>query len=278
MKIIKYFKKKKRNLIKNSLNNKILGTYPKLDNSKIIFNGDNNILFCEENVILKDSRIEFNANNSIIYLSSSKHIYKLNVSVNNNCVFYIGKNNYINQVITAIVSEEKNIVIGNNGVFSLGIWFRTADPHLIYDIKTNKRINESKSIYIGDHIWIGQNALLLKGTQVDSGSILGANSVISNKIIHNNEIWAGNPIKFIKNDIFWDERCVHKWEKNDTIKSMNYNDIKNNKPIDIYKYKYTSKEYLSYKTIEDNLNNLPLDEKLNYLKGLSNKKNRFVRK
>lgn len=278
MKLINYVKRKIKKKKTKNLNNKILGTYPKLNNSKIIFNGNNNIIFCEDNVILKDSVLEFNGDNSIIYLSSNKFDYILNVAINNNSVFYIGKDNYINKELKIIISEEKNIFIGNDGIFSLGIWFRTADPHLIYDIKTNNRINESKSIYLGDHIWLGQNSLILKGTQMDSGSIIGANSVVSNKIIANNEIWAGNPVKKIKDKIFWDGKCVHKWTKKDTEKSMNYDSIKNDKPIDIYTYKYDPKNYLSYDEIENNLNNMTIDEKLNYLKNIPQNKNRFVRK
>lgn len=280
MKIIKYIKKKlkKKNII--PLNNKILGTTPKLENSKIIFNGDNNLLYCEKNVILKDSKLEFNANNSIIYLSSNRNEYKLNISVNNNCSFYIGKDNYINQPLTAIVSEETNVIIGNNGVFSLGLWFRTADPHLIYDIKTKKRINESKSIYIGDHVWLGQNALILKGTQIDSGSIIGANAVVSNKIIKNNETWAGNPIKKVKDNIFWDGKCVHKWIEKETNLSNNYKDICGDKPVDIYTYKFNLKQHLSYNNIEKDLKNINVEQKVEYFKELSsnNNKNRFVRK
>lgn len=280
MKLINYVKRKIKKKKTKNLNNKILGTYPKLNNSKIIFNGNNNILFCEDNVILKNSVLEFNGDNSIIYLSSNKFDYILNVAINNNSVFYIGKDNYINKELKIIISEEKNIFIGNDGIFSLGIWFRTADPHLIYDIKTNNRINESKSIYLGDHIWLGQNSLILKGTQIDSGSIIGANSVISNKIINNNEIWAGNPIKKVKDKIFWDGKCVHKWTKKDTNLSQNYKDICNNNPIDIYTYKYSSKQYLSYNEIEKNLNEMNIEDKLTYLKDLSNNnnKNRFVRK
>ena len=45
---------------------------------------------------------------------------------------------------------------------------RTADPHIIYDIH-RKRINPSKSVFIGDHVWCGQNVLLLKGCRVGSG-------------------------------------------------------------------------------------------------------------
>lgn len=51
-------------------NNVFIGNLPKMTNSKIIFNGKNNILFCDENVCLEDSILNFECNNSVIYLSS----------------------------------------------------------------------------------------------------------------------------------------------------------------------------------------------------------------
>ena len=66
------------NLIKiDEKNNRILNYEPQLINSKISFNGENNVLICEENVVLNGSNINFFGNNSIIYLSSNYNHYKL---------------------------------------------------------------------------------------------------------------------------------------------------------------------------------------------------------
>ena len=74
--------------------NKFIGCLPKLNKSKIIIKGSNNILYCEKNVEIIDSTLSFNANNSLIYLASGKHRY--NVSIHNNSILYVGKNNYFN--------------------------------------------------------------------------------------------------------------------------------------------------------------------------------------
>ena len=75
----------------------------------------------------------------------------------------------------------KNIIIGDNCMISFGSWIRNTDPHLVYDSSTYCRINPSKSVLIGDHVWIGQSCIILKGTVVGSGAILGAGSVVSGK-------------------------------------------------------------------------------------------------
>lgn len=199
-----------------TLNNKVLGEFPELYHSKISFAEENNILYCETGVKLEDNTVQFQGSDSLIYLSTNRHNYKLSVSIYNGSTLMMGKHNYINGKLNLILSEGKNIIIGNDGLFSFGIWMRLADPHLIYDSETMKRINPSKSIYIGDHVWIGQNALILKGTRIGSGCIIGAMSVLSGKKYPSNTIWCGNPARQVKKDVFWLGDCVHNYLPSDT--------------------------------------------------------------
>ena len=141
--------------LKELKDNYFYGELPTINNSTIEFNGKNNILVCEDSVLIENSKIVFNSDNSIIYLSKNT-TYKLKVTTYYNSVLFIGHNNYINNTMTIVLSEEKNVIIGNDCVISLNVWLRTSDAHLLYDIDTKKRINNSKSIYIGDHVWIEQ--------------------------------------------------------------------------------------------------------------------------
>ena len=202
--------------LKKVKDNSVLGEIPELVNSSIIFKGKNNILYCEKNVTLENCDIVFHGDNSVIYLSESFRKYKIKVSIHNNSYIYFGKNCYMNGVLNIILSEEKNLFIGDDCFFATGISFRNADPHLIYDEYSYKRINPTKSIYIGDHVWVGQDVLILKGSLVDSGSIIGACSLLSNKHIEHNTTNGGNPIKLIRKHIFWSDECVHKWTKKET--------------------------------------------------------------
>lgn len=191
--------------------NMFCGELPKMTNSQIEFGGENNVLYCESGVHLVNSKIQFIGDNSLVYLCGNKHNYLLAVRIPNNCVFYSGKNNYFNGILNAILSEQKHIFIGNDCLFSFGNWLRVADPHLVYSVEKKRRINPSKSIYIGDHVWIGQGAMILKGSRIHSGSIVGAASVVAGKEIMSNESWAGNPVKKVAEDIFWEGSCVHLW-------------------------------------------------------------------
>ena len=55
----------------------------------------------------------------------------------------------------------------------------------------------SGHVYIGDHTFIGTGTIICKDVRIGSNVIIGAGSVVT-KDIPENEIWAGNPAKFIK--------------------------------------------------------------------------------
>lgn len=251
--------------------NKILGSKPKLKNSKITFSGKNNILFCDKKVKLVNTNIAFKGDNSIIFLGRGK--YCLNVDIFNDSTLHIGSNNYFNphgKDVSVIISEHQNVFIGNDNLFSFGICIRTADPHLVYDIATKKRINHSKSVYIGDHVWLGQNATILKNTKIHSGSIIGASSVVTNKELLSNSIYAGNPVKLIKSNIHWDPKCVHTWKEEKTLENdyiTNFDEI----------YKDEKQAFISFEEIDSALKQMTsAKERYEYLKVLTQEQNRFT--
>lgn len=200
--------------------NCFLGTPPTMNNARIEFAGNDNLLFCEEGVTLSGT-IRFPGNHALTVLRRSSHPYRLDVSVNSDCLFYSGKNSYYNGALHAICSEGRYILLGDDCLYSFGIWIRTADPHLVYDAETKSRINPSKDVLVGDHVWIGQDAMLLKGTRIGSGSILGGRAVTSGMLC-SNASWAGVPARCLREGIFWDGASVHGWSQEQTEASQFY--------------------------------------------------------
>ncbi|MBE6341913.1 MAG: acyltransferase [Lentimicrobiaceae bacterium] len=72
--------------------------------------------------------------------------------------------------------------------------FHSIDPDVRLqgdtDIKT-------RPIVIGKKVFIGGHCIILKGVTVGDGSVIGAGSVVS-RSVPANEIWAGNPARFIR--------------------------------------------------------------------------------
>lgn len=246
--------------------NSIKGASPIIINSKIKFYGENNVLFCDKNLVLENSLIEFGGSNSIVFLKGSNHKYRVSIKTFNNSTIFIDSDCYFNGLLDILVSEETNLIIGKDCMFSLNNSIMTTDHHPIYDCNTNERINLSKSIYIGDHVWVGQNSLILKNTQIDSGSIIGAGSIVVGTNIESNAIYAGNPAKCVKDNVFWLGNSVHK------------GNIENTFSEDTYKYQIDSDSILEYEEIENYLKKCSIDEKIEYLLWLSQykMKNRFV--
>ena len=263
-------------------NNLIEGVPSIMRNSMIVFRGSRNILVFEEGVNLEDSEIVFNGDDSIVFLCNSRYPYKLDATVNYNCVLYMGRDNYMNGVMHVSLSEQKHFFVGNEGRFSFGIWVRTADPHLIYDSESMKRINPSQSVYIGDHVWIGQEVTLLKGTQIDSGSIIGAAAVLSGKRVPHNTIFAGNPAREIRHGIFWEGSCVHAWKEEKSATSQSFRDYAGScdhvQSEDDYIFYYNSAHRIAYDELDAVFSAKETEGKLHFLHGLSNEtsKARFV--
>jgi len=117
------------------------------------------------------------------------------IAVNKNAVLEIGSGYTNNDVdISCFIS----IKIGNNVAISKGVIIRDSDNHEIGE--DGKDI--SKPIEIGDNVWIGLRAIILKGVKIGNGSIIAAGSLV-NKDIPANCLAAGVPAKIIKENISW---------------------------------------------------------------------------
>lgn len=225
------------------------------NNLKLNFKGKNNILFLDGKS--SDLTINFSGDNSLIFLHSNNCV---NIEVVHNSVCYIGHNTNFGGV-SLRVYECKNIIIGNDCMFSWSIWMSTCDHHLFFNNKDNKRINFSNSIYVGDHVWICQESAILKGVFIASGSIVGARSTLGGGNKYSNCIYAGNSAKKIKDDIFWDRTDPYVLKFDDEkIKKNSYMHKED------FKYKFEKDKFLNPALIEKKLQNLKSSqEKLEFV-------------
>jgi len=257
-----------------SLNNNIIIGEPILNKSKIVFKGENNILFFDDGITLEDTAINFLGNNSLVVIRQSKHPIKLDLRIYNDSTFYLGKECSMNKAVFCVASEAKNIIIGDDCLFANLITIRTGDAHRIYDISTRKRINEGRSVFLGDHIWLGTGVTILKGSKIHSGSILGANAVLTGKEVKSCCVFAGNPAKEIKSNVVYNRQGSHGLTPDEIQKISVISETE----IEKFIYKYNEKEYIDFNNIDNDISSISTGEKrLEYLKErlFKSTKNRF---
>ncbi len=108
------------------------------------------------------------------------------------------------------------ISIGDDCMMASNIFIRASDGHAIYDINTKKIVNcpDSHSVKIGDHVWLGQGARVIKNCSIASNTIVGNGSIVTKRFDKEFVALAGVPAKVVKEGVNWDRRHTGFFENN----------------------------------------------------------------
>ena len=88
------------------------------------------------------------------------------------------------------------VIIGKSCAISWDVTIIDSDYHSIDGIEQRSRIE------IGDHVWIGMNAKILKGVKIGDGAVIAAGSVVT-KDVPPKAMVGGVPAKIIKENVNW---------------------------------------------------------------------------
>lgn len=119
--------------------------------------------------------------------------------VDRGAVLTIGENVGMSQ---AALICHKSIIIGNNVKIGGGVCIYDTDFHSLDPVirrsSEDLKNRAEKPVVIGNDVFIGAKSIILKGVAIGENSVIGAGSVVT-KSVPANQIWAGNPAKFIRN-------------------------------------------------------------------------------
>jgi acetyltransferase-like isoleucine patch superfamily enzyme len=106
-----------------------------------------------------------------------------------NGVIKIGNHVYFN---TGTIISTLSVEIGDHVVINAGALLI---DHNGYGLDGNPAVK--KPVKIGDHVWIGMRAIILKGVTVGNNSVVGAGAVVT-RDVEPNTVVAGNPARKIR--------------------------------------------------------------------------------
>lgn len=128
----------------------------------------------------------------------------------------IGDNTFINN-ITHIISRSR-IAIGSHVTIAWGCWIYDHDSHSLDALERRKDMSlqldnlrqkrpmtdgknwgtvKAAPIIIEDDVWVGFNAIILKGVTIGRGAVVGAGAVVT-KDVPPYSVVAGNPAVVVK--------------------------------------------------------------------------------
>ena len=122
----------------------------------------------------------------------------VNIIVKDRGKLSIGEGTYFTSDLH--IEAVNSIRIGRQCAVSWGVTVIDDDHHTIaYE---GKKEAES-GVEIGDHVWIGCNATILKGTRIGDNCVIAAGSVLKGAFPGNSLI-GGNPAKVLRSGVSWE--------------------------------------------------------------------------
>lgn len=110
--------------------------------------------------------------------------------------------NFVAKANCKIICHKK-IVFGDDVLISWDTLIMDTDHHKICKIDApGLQINSPRDIHIGNHVWIGCNVVVLKGTSIADNVIVAAGSIDSGDYPMSNCIISGKII--LKDNVIWE--------------------------------------------------------------------------
>jgi acetyltransferase-like isoleucine patch superfamily enzyme len=107
----------------------------------------------------------------------------------------IGEDNWFNN--NTMLCAMQSIRVGNECRIGDNVAIMDADFHEINPATRNRSVGEVKPVKIGNRVWIGSRAMILKGVTIGDNSVVGAMSLVT-KDIPANCVAAGVPAKVVR--------------------------------------------------------------------------------
>ena len=165
--------------------------------------GSGNKVFIGKDSLIFKSNLKISGSNNKIFIGNKVRIGKNSTFriIGNDLTIRIGDRTTTNSFIE-FNAFNANIFVGDDCLFSNHIHIRTSDDHDILDRETNRVLNPSKDVIIGNKVWLAPESIVMKGVNVGEGAILATRTIVTHDV-DPHTIVAGIPGKCVKSNIVW---------------------------------------------------------------------------
>jgi acetyltransferase-like isoleucine patch superfamily enzyme len=105
------------------------------------------------------------------------------------------------------LAEPSHLRIGAGSLFADETTILASDYHSLVDKHTGRRINSAANVEIGEQVWLGLRATVLKGVRIGNHAVIGFGAVVTSDIPPNC-VAAGNPARIIRGGIQWNHALL----------------------------------------------------------------------
>ena len=180
--------------------------YEPVKGLSITITGNNNIIRIELPSKFINTAIVMTGDNNYFSVKPTRHrfIRHTTFGMENGGIITVGGGISVYRNMNVVAKSSKRVDIGDECMFARDIIIRNNDGHTITDTLTGEIINAPEDIKIHDKVWVGTRVMILKGAEVQDGSVIGAMALVNKKFDEKNILIAGVPAKKIRSNICWD--------------------------------------------------------------------------
>lgn len=189
----------------DSQGNEIISERTVSERVSVNFRGKNNRLIVDPTANIQRLDITFDCDNGSVSIGRNigKPALLAYMRVGQDSRVIIGDDVSSTRLCVFVAVEGTTLRVGNDVMIASSVEIRTDDAHPIFDVASGMRVNPSTNVTIGDHVWLGNRSVIMSGTEIGDGSVVGHSALVKGRF-PNNCIIAGVPARILKQDIAWE--------------------------------------------------------------------------